>query len=115
MKDNGAFSIDILSEPAEPPTNDETRHAIELSVDGSLQKGFRNYGATSSEEEASLVPVDIWKDASMISSVWFKFTAPTSGEVEISTWDQANFDTQLAVYSVSNCADLETFTLVAAN
>ncbi len=115
MKDNGAFSIDILSEPAEPPTNDETCSAIELSVDGSLQKGFRNYGATSSEEEASLVPVDIWKDASMISSVWFKFTAPTSGEVEISTCDLANFDTQLAVYSVSNCADLETFTLVAAN
>lgn len=50
------------------------------------------------------------------NSVWYTFVAPASGAVAIDMCSGTNgFDTQLAVYTATNCADFNTFDLVAAN
>ena len=115
MNDVGVFSIDIIASPPETPVNDEVCEAYELPVDGTVQGLFTNHAASADTIEDNIVPAEVWKDGSMNSSVWFKFTAPSDGDVEISTCNLANFDTQLAVYAVGDCASLETFELVAAN
>ncbi len=50
------------------------------------------------------------------NSVWYTFVAPANGEVTIDMCGGANtFDTQLAVYEATDCADFSTFDLIAAN
>ncbi|MBU3729269.1 MAG: hypothetical protein FGM37_08500 [Phycisphaerales bacterium] len=44
--------------------------------------------------------------------VWFRFTAPSSGTVEVTTCQGGSFDTSMAVYSGSSCGSL---TQVACN
>ncbi len=57
-----------------------------------------------------------WCNATLNNTKWFSFTAPTSGNVTVQS---PGFDTQLAVWSTGNCADLTSATtpatLVAAN
>ncbi len=110
----GTFSIDILTAPSSPPENDQACNAISLPANGVVQTGYTNLGATTSKTEYKIVPPE-WKDGKMNGTVWFTFVAPSSGEVEISTCNMANFDTQLAVYSVLNCAIDSTKILIAAN
>ena len=49
------------------------------------------------------------------NSVWYTFVAPASGAVAIDLCSDANFDTQLAVYTATLCSDFSSFDLVAAN
>jgi hypothetical protein len=57
-----------------------------------------------------------WCIASVENSHWFTFVAPPSGNVSVQS---PGFDTQLAVWNATNCADLttsgSTATLIAAN
>jgi hypothetical protein len=49
------------------------------------------------------------------NSVWFSFTATSSG-VNVSTCNEGNtIDTQIALYSASDCADFSTLSLLGAN
>ncbi|MFA9390814.1 MAG: fibronectin type III domain-containing protein [Prolixibacteraceae bacterium] len=112
----GTFNISLTTTPSAPPVNDDACNAIDLPTNGVVQTGFTTMGATkTSNREYLIIPQKIWKDQSIAHSVWFTFTAPSTGEAEISTCDRANFDTQLAVYSVTDCANFDTFTLLGAN
>ena len=53
-----------------------------------------------------------WCTATIAHTIWAKFTAPASGKVSIAT---PGFDTKVALYSVSDCANYATYTLIAAN
>ncbi|HYV92675.1 MAG TPA: MopE-related protein, partial [Chitinophagales bacterium] len=50
--------------------------------------------------------------SNLSNSLWFSFVAPASGNVTIQSPD---FDTQLALWKVSDCADYSTYTLVDAS
>ncbi|MAT55510.1 MAG: hypothetical protein CMN32_13620, partial [Saprospirales bacterium] len=52
-------------------------------------------------------------DPNVQNSVWFTFVAPPSGFVKVSSDDLD--DTQVAIWSVGNCSDFNTFTEIAAN
>lgn len=79
---------------ATPSTNDEPCSAINVPVDGSTTL-FSNFGAT----EAPGTPV------TGFNTVWFTFTAPTTGNVEVSTCGN-DFNNFLEVYSFGNCTNL---------
>ena len=56
-----------------------------------------------------------WCNSTLNNTMWFTFTAPTSGYVSIQS---PGFDTQLAIWKAANCGDLlsaSTATLIAAN
>jgi|GEM_PF-1145039 len=55
-----------------------------------------------------------WCEGTIHASLWFTFTAPASGNVNISLCN-STFDTQLAIYAVGNCNDFNTFDLLDAN
>lgn len=106
------------------PDFDRACDAIALPTDGSLQGPFDNTLATAESMEDSITPPgtgcetqDGWcsEGLGIENSVWFTFTAPTSGKVEVSTCGLADFDTQLAVYEVANCSEFSAYNLVGAN
>jgi hypothetical protein len=103
-----------------PPTNDLVCDAITLAVDGSVNN-YNNGGAGLEPGESAIAPpatgantTDGWDNSTMTFTTWFKFTAPTSGNVTINCSD-IEFDGQVAVYEVGTCSDFNTFNLVAAN
>ncbi len=56
------------------------------------------------------------ENAEITNTVWYAFDAPASGGVEISTCGFATaFDTQIALYQAADCADYESYDLLAAN
>jgi len=119
----GNFSIVLKDQITPGPANDEVANAIELPVDGEVKSGFTNVYATVRDGEQNIRPVPAkdqdcttgWCDEQVDNSVWYKFVSPADGKVNISTCDLADFDTQLAIYSVSDVSDFSTFTLKAAN
>lgn len=55
-------------------------------------------------------------DGNVSRSVWLSFVAPSSAPVDITTCiDGTDFDTQLALYAVSDCGDFEGYELIAAS
>ena len=108
-----------------PLTNDLVCGAENLNVNGTVYT-FTNVGATvsnsvvSNQEQSIAPPVTGgqtttgWGDNQISSSTWFTFQAPASGQVRISGTN-IGFDGQMAVYSVGNCAQFSTFSLLAAN
>ncbi len=103
-----------------PITNDSTCNAIDLMVDGTVYT-FNNTGATTQLNESTIAPPptgfntsDGWGNSSIDFTTWFTFTAPASGNMNLSGKD-AGFDGQFAVYEATDCSDLATFTLVGAN
>jgi hypothetical protein len=121
--DKGHFSIVISDDITPGPVNDDVVSAILLPVNGVVQTGFTNSLATASSLEQMIRPMasgdadctNGWCDEQVDNSVWFKFVAPSDGIVYISTCDLADFDTQLALYEVTDVNDFSTFTLIAAN
>ncbi len=119
----GIFGISVTAEAAPAPSNDEVCNAIPLPVNGVVQAGFNNLNATISNNESGIVPTSNscatgWCENgnnAITNSVWFKFVAPASGKVEVSTCDLADFDTQLAVYSTTDCNNFLVYTLLGAN
>jgi hypothetical protein len=102
------------------PANDDACNAISIPVNGSVNN-YNNNNATVQTGEGVIAPpttgfnqTDGWGESTISFSTWFKFTAPTSGNVSISCTDVA-FDGQVAVYQVGNCSDFSTFNMVAAN
>lgn len=106
--------------------NDSPCDAIELEANGETIQGG-NSGASVDENE--VVPANsddcsgpnTWCDgdgefAILHNTLWYTFTAPESGVVEVSTcFPGTNFDTQIAVWEVVECEDYSTFNLVGAN
>ena len=107
--------------------NDKPCEAIEIIVDDP-QRQFHNFEATVDIDEASVTPpgsgdcegYDGWCTGDAINqSVWFEFTAPASGAVNVSTFDSlvtmTSDATEIAVYSAADCNNYSTFVLEGAN
>ncbi len=103
-------------------TNDQPCDAIDVAVNSAT--GFGNSAATADPGEVSpgagtgadgsCDSTDGWCsfETDVQNSVWFRFTAPDCGGVEIAAISE---DYQLAVWQVGDCNNYATFTEVAAN
>ncbi len=102
-----------------PPSNDMPCDAIALPTDGSVST-YSNIYATPDEGEISPGAGScqtLWCEGTVHNSVWFTFVAPESGRVDVTMCgpNSTGHDTQIALYSVADCADYGTYELVAAN
>ncbi|TSJ45551.1 T9SS type A sorting domain-containing protein [Fluviicola chungangensis] len=102
-----------------PATNDIVcdQEALLLGTDYT----FNTTGATVSLNETNIAPpatgsqqTDGWVNSTLNGTLWYSFVAPATGQVRIDG-SAINFNSQAAVYSATNCADFNTFTLLAAN
>ncbi|WP_294672794.1 T9SS type A sorting domain-containing protein [uncultured Fluviicola sp.] len=82
---------------------------------------FNTTGAGVSVNESNIAPpatgaqeTDGWVNSTLNGTLWYSFVAPATGQVRINA-TAIGFNTQAAVYSAVNCADFNTFTLLAAN
>ena len=103
-----------------PLTNNNPCTATPLLVD-SVMVTFDGTTATYTPGEELIAPpatvcqmTDGWCDTIISFSTWYTFIAPNSGIVHISGTD-LGFDGQIAVYETTDCSDLNTFNLIAAN
>lgn len=107
--------------------NDQPCEAIKVTVD-SPQRLFHNFEATTDPGEAFISPSTSgdcfgsteWCAGDGIDhSVWFYFTAPASGAVNVTTFDESEFVTnsytEIAVYSTGDCSVYPNFELEGAN
>jgi len=105
--------------------NDDVCNAFDLPIDG-INRIYSNEGASvQAGEPAPATNGDCFSTTQskwcsgdgLDGSVWFKFTAPASGTVNVSLCNDAlnTFDTQLAVYKASLCGNFGSFVLVGAN
>lgn len=114
----GSFCLELAE--AEVLTNDQPCGAIMTPVDG-LTYSHSSLGATVDAGEQALAPPlgsddGQWIENSIDGTIWFQFVAPPGGAVEMQFCHPGtNYDTQVAVYSASDCNDYSTFTLLAAN
>lgn len=124
---SGCLTISEIS----PPTNDNVCDAIDLAVNADAQV-FSNIGATSELGEFPLSPApslsgplavenDGWAPATNFidNSVWFTFTTSAEGgNYSVDLFGTTNlaggFNTQVAVYEATDCADFTSFSMVAA-
>ncbi len=114
-----------------PPANDNVCDAIALELNGGAQI-FNNLGATAQLGEFPLSPPpsasplgignDGWALATNFidNSVWFTFTTPAGGgnvsiDLQGSIGLPGSFNTQLAIYSATDCNDFSSFSLVQAS
>jgi hypothetical protein len=114
FSDNGACTATanaLFTAPAAcPPANDNLCNAIALTINGSCTgDAYTNVAATTQTNE----PAGSCFTGGAQKTVWFSFTAPASGNVEITT-DIAPGDlndSEIALYGEGgsfDCADLST-------
>jgi hypothetical protein len=106
------------------PANDDPCGAIALTPDGSIGT-YSNVDATVAAGEAAITPVceagvvdwctgEAGTDNSLEGTVWFTFTSINTSAT-ISTCSDASFDTQVAVFSATDCTDFSTLSIVGGN
>lgn len=119
---SGNYLLDL--EVTRIPAIDHPCGAATLPVNGQVQSGYTNANASASVyHEPNIPPAGdctfLWCDSEQgpraAHTIWFKFQAPALGNARVSTCNLANFDTQMAIYTASDCNDISTFTIVAAN
>lgn len=92
--------------------NDDASGAIEVTVNSGCNGNFpyTNVGATQSAGE----PFTSCTGTAGYKTVWYKFAAPASGTVRVSTdYDNANLgDSRMAVFAVTDSSDYTTFTIL---
>jgi C1A family cysteine protease len=101
-----------------PPDNDDVCNAAELQIGDNGT--FTNVNATVEYNEPMPTLVDCeaalsWcEEGGLQNSVWFKFTAPSTGYISIITH---GMDNQLALYETKSCDSLLSgnYELIAAN
>lgn len=102
--------------PATPPVNDNACSAINVNV-GDVSSG-QAYSNASGTIETNEVGGSCWFTAGDVSnSVWFTFTIGATTDITIST-DIAGgslADTQLTLFTATDCADQTTFTEVGCD
>jgi len=112
--------------------NDDPCGAVELLVDGNVNL-HTNVGGTLNGEQNIEPPINNthsqmnWykhQNGSLVQAganapVWFRFKAPASGKVEVSTMNDitqnANQRTEIAVYETGDCGIYSNFNLLGAN
>ena len=103
-----------------PLTNDTICGAEMIPVDGQTYM-FNNTGATFDLAEVSLVPPATgaqtttgWANQNLEMTTWFKFVAPSTGNVRINCTGM-DYNGQMAVYGSSACDSIASFQMMAAN
>jgi hypothetical protein len=116
----GPFSVTM------PLSNDSVCGAEMLTVNGPTYV-FNNTGATVQLNESNIAPTATgaqttngWIASTLNGTTWFKFIAPTSGNMRIKCTSTNNawntYNGQVAVYAnVGGCSDFANFTLNSAN
>jgi hypothetical protein len=116
----GPFSVTM------PLSNDSVCGAEMLTVNGPTYV-FNNTGATVQANEINIAPTATgaqttngWIASTLNGTTWFKFIAPTSGNMRINCTSTNNawntYNGQVAVYdNVGGCTDFANFTLNSAN
>jgi Secretion system C-terminal sorting domain len=121
----GLWSLPPYSGPLSPlptPGNieyDDACNAVQINLDGAIQY-FNSNGLTTEVNEPTpsygCVGGLSWCDGTINNTFWGKFTAPSNGLTTLTTCgDSTDFATQIAVYSVENCTDFDTYTLIATS
>jgi hypothetical protein len=113
----GFGNLEITSECIERPTNDNVCQAATAAVG---QTPFTNDLAGGQDGEPAPPGTDCddqngWCEPFIQNSVWYTIVAPASGCINIGIGALDATDLQLALYSVGDCTDFESFELVAAN
>lgn len=103
-----------------PLTNDDVCGAETFPIDN-VAYSFNNQGASTEANESSIAPpvtgaqtTTGWLNNTMTYTTWFKFIAPSTGQVRFSGVEQG-FNGQMAVYEAITCNDFTSFNLIAAN
>jgi Secretion system C-terminal sorting domain len=106
------FVICVGAPPSAPPLNDDATGAITLTLGAGCTSLYSNALATASATE-----VFPSCSGTIQAPVWFKFVAPTSGAVRVST-DNAGgsfTDSKLAVFFATAPADYTTFSIISCD
>ena len=102
-------------EGGSPLVNDDAAGAILMTVgSGCSGSTFQNVGATQSTGE----PFAACQGTAGYNTVWYKFTAPSTGNIRISndfSGGTMGSDTRLALFSATNVNDYSTFTNIACD
>lgn len=111
----GDFCITVDSVVA--PVNDDICDALPLEIDSTCNGMTNGENSLATMQSGEPTPGCF---SGAVSSVWFTFVAPASGEVIISTDVSTlgtNLDTEMAVYSLTggNCADLSNLVELGCN
>ena len=122
----GPFCVEV-SEVEAPfvPEGDDVCDAVSLAVDG-MQRIFTHKNATIQNGETALerptsgceINQGWCGDSTVNNTIWYSFTAPSSGAVRIDLCNDGEvttFDTQIALFQVGDCEDFNSFTFIAAN
>ncbi|MDZ4823372.1 MAG: T9SS type A sorting domain-containing protein [Flavobacteriales bacterium] len=123
----GLFYVNHFNGTVEPaiegacpiPINDFPCDAIEIIVDAAPTTHDNSF-ATADEGEVNPpnLPLDdpeadcinLWCDGTPVdNTLWFKFVAPSTGSVAITTCFATSFDNQVAVWTATSCSDYSTF------
>lgn len=121
------FSFLNVSNVMAQPANDNVCDALDITLDGPAVV-VSNIDATVEAGEQDIVPPGstacdpgTWCDNNSPTggpafnhSLWFKFVAPASTAVNIDICG-STFDSQLALYKATDCADFSTFEFIYAN
>jgi hypothetical protein len=104
------------------PANDSPCGAIALEVNAApIACNNENAVASAGEPSPADGPCGLpgaWcdSDSNVSNSLWYSFVAEAQTTYEITTCNDAeSFDTQLALYAVTNCADYNTYELISSN
>ncbi len=120
---DGSF-VELDAGVCEFPDNDDICQAQMLIVDAP-PSSFDNSFATVQLNESS--PYNLpnndpevdclteWCDGTLDNTLWFKFIAPPTNAVMVTTCFDTTFDTQITICSVGNCSDFSTVTYLASN
>lgn len=106
----------VCGTPPPPVVNDEASGAVAITVGASCSGGAYSMSRATAAPNEPLPGCGLREDVGE-QTLWFKFTAPASGAVKIST-DFAGTsldDPRMALYSATNPADYSTFTNLACD
>lgn len=112
------FTIDVVMPETVP--YDLPCNAYEITTDGTPVLLSSNEATTSYFEIAPPAlgcnnPAG-WCEGGISNTIWAKYTVAEGTRYRVATCnDDTNFDTQVALWTVSNCNDFNTYELVGAN
>lgn len=115
----GLFAVFGCSFALAQPPNDNACNAqavtVNSSVIGSCDQATVEVNEISPPNIGSDCYTD-WCDGSLDGSVWYKFIAPSSGNMIISSCSGSTYaDTQFALYDTPDCSDFGLYSFLAIN
>jgi hypothetical protein len=117
--------VEMLVGDCPIPSNDNICNAEELIVNGAPESFNSTFATVQANEptppnlpfnDPEADCINQWCDGENVTNtLWFYFVAPSSGSVAVSTCLPITIDTQSAVWSVGDCNDFGSLSLVGHN